>query len=63
MDIKVRTFLGQGGSLSLTFATVGGMVTCGIRGGAANQGRARARQRRHPRASPVPGETKIAPEG
>jgi hypothetical protein len=50
-------------SFTLTFATVGGVVTCEIRGGADSQGRAQARQRQHPRASSALGETKIAPEG
>ena len=63
MDIEVRALLGRGRSLSLTFATVGGVVTCRIRGGAGNLGRARARRRWHTRASPVPGETEITPEG
>jgi hypothetical protein len=49
--------------LSLTFDTVGGVVTYGIHGGAGSRGRARARQRQHPRVSSTSGETKIAPEG
>ena len=40
----------------LTCATVDGVVAYGIRGGAGSQGRARARQRQHPRASPMSGE-------
>jgi hypothetical protein len=43
--------------------TIGGVVACGIRDGASNRGRARARWRQHPRASSASGETEIVPEG
>jgi hypothetical protein len=62
--------LGRGGSPleamvepSLTFAIVGGVAACGIRGGAGSRSRAQARRRHHPRPSSASGETKIAPEG
>jgi hypothetical protein len=70
VDIEVRALLGQGGSLPeamvelfLTCAIVSGVVAYGIRGDVGSRGQARARQRQHPRASPAPGEAKIAPEG
>jgi hypothetical protein len=64
VDIEVRALLGRGGSLpeamvelSLTCATVGGVVACGISGGAGTRSRDQARRRRYPRASPALSET------
>jgi hypothetical protein len=83
VDIEVRALLGRGGSLpeamvelSLTCATVGGVVACGIRGGAGSRcelgqgedgtrgrGQRWARRRLHPRASPASGEVEICAQG
>jgi hypothetical protein len=46
----------------LTCAIVGGVAAHGIRGGAGSRGRARARQRNHPRLNSASNETEIAPE-
>jgi hypothetical protein len=43
-------------------ATVGGVASHGIRGGAGIQGRAWARRINHPRPNSVSSETEIAPE-
>jgi hypothetical protein len=70
VDIEVRGLLGRGKSLLeamvelfLTCATIGGVVACGICGGAGSRGRALARRRQHPRMSTASGETEIAPKG
>jgi hypothetical protein len=69
-DIEVRAQLERGGSLpeamvelSLTCATVDGVVVCGIHGGAGSRDYARVRRRRYLRVSPASGEAVMVPKG
>jgi hypothetical protein len=67
-DVEAGAELGRGGSLPevmiesiLTRATVDGMASCGIRGGAGS--RARARRGRYPRLSSASGEAEFCARG
>jgi hypothetical protein len=68
-NIESRAKLGRAGSLPevmakpfLTCATVDGVASCGIHGGAGSRSRARARQDLYPRASSASGVTETAHE-
>jgi hypothetical protein len=60
---SIRCLLEDMVVLSLTRATVDGVVVRGIRSGAGSRGRARTGWRRCPRASPASSKAEMVPEG
>jgi hypothetical protein len=70
VDVEVAVGLGRGGSLLevmvesfLTRATVDGVASRGIRGGAGNRGRAHMRRKRYLRSSSASSEVEFCVQG
>jgi hypothetical protein len=70
VDVEVAAGLGQGGSLPevmaepfLTCATIDGVASRGIRGGAGNRGQTQAIQKRYPRSSSASSEVEFCAQG